>query len=314
MDADITEDEGNSLEAAHANLASSMDGLFNMPRCCAIRPHSTGTDNSFFRPANIDIIITPCESSIAADYQQAELKTKIARKHGRFSKFLRKKKTLSWLCSFVNERRLRIAATNRDAMEARRLINIDGDMDLNAGDDRKRTALHISAANGADDVVRLLLENGASPNVKDLNGNTPLHLAACSGYIPIVTLLLHYGGNISATDANGKTPLHLVLARQKLFQKSATTETSGQYNHMKRRAQLKDIADLLRECLVNKGAEKDKEEMKVLSERIPTLSSVDEVGMRLCICLGLNFLQGALPHTEEYVCGMHKIFFYPFCF
>ena len=275
MDSEITELEDNASGRIQVDLARNIDGLFDMPRRYAVRPNATGTDNSFFRPANIDIVITPCESSIKTDYEQAELRKKIIRKRRRISK------SISWLCSCVNERRMRNAASSKNIIDARKLINNGSDMDLNAVDDRKRTALHISAANGADEFVRLLLENGASPNVKDINGNTPLHLAACSGFIPIVTLLLHYGGDISATDTNGRTPLHLVLSRQKMFQKSTRNEKSWSHDHLKRKAQLKDIADLLRECLMNKGSEKDKDEIALITERIPMLASNDEVSL-LC--------------------------------
>ena len=273
MDSEITELEGNASGKIQVDLARNIDGLFDKPRRYAIRPNATGTDNSFFRPANIDIVITPCENSIKTDYEQGVLKKKIVRKRRKGYK------SISWLCSCVNERRLRNAASGKNITEARKLINNGSDMDLNAVDDRKRTALHISAANGADEFVRLLLENGASPNVKDVNGNTPLHLAACSGFIPIVTLLLHYGGDISATDTNGRTPLHLVLSRQKMFQKSTGHFKHSSDDYLKRIAHLKDIADLLRECLKNEGSEKDRGEIAVLRERIPMLASDDEVGL-----------------------------------
>ena len=281
MDIDIAQEKSHFSSESHFGTVRSTDGLSDMPECYTdrqvVRPSSTIPDGLFFRHANVNIIITPCDNSISTEYQQAELRRKMIRRHRKISKLFRKKKTKRWLNSYINERRLRSAASSKDKLEIERLITTDADMDLNACDDKKRTALHIGSAIGADDIVRLLLENGASPNVKDTNANTPLHLAACSGHIRTVTLLLHYGGDIYATDANGKTPLHLVLARQKLFQKSGGTETSRSYSHMKRRAQLKDIAELLRECLMKKGAEKDKEEIAMLTERIPVLSSDEEV-------------------------------------
>jgi ankyrin repeat protein len=45
------------------------------------------------------------------------------------------------------------------------------------------------------DVVKLLLERGADPNVKDDDGKTPLHYAAWKGHHKVVELLLEHGAN-----------------------------------------------------------------------------------------------------------------------
>ena len=227
----------------------------------------------FLHPVNIDIVITPCDSTLDSPYEQSALMTKMIKSHKRVVRNHHRK--LNWLCSFVNERRLRNAATNKDITEVKTLINKDSEIDLNSCDDKQRTALHISAANGTNDILRTLLENGANPNVKDVKGNTPLHLAACAGKVPIVTLLLHYGADISATDFNGKTPLHLALARLQVFQKSHIS--NSRYDYLKRRAQMKDIADLLKEYLYRTGSEKEKSDIVMLSSKISDVNTEQEV-------------------------------------
>ena len=92
-------------------------------------------------------------------------------------------------------------------------------------------------------VVALLLERGADPNLPDqFEGKTPLHAAADFShpsesvkerYLGIVTLLLAHGANPSARDKEGKTPLdcaekngHSRIAevlRQALLRKPTTT-------------------------------------------------------------------------------------------
>lgn len=66
--------------------------------------------------------------------------------------------------------------------EARQLLRhyLDAGVDINSPDQRvaiKWTALHVSAISPDTQAVRILLEFGANPNVRDTKGNTPLDLA-----------------------------------------------------------------------------------------------------------------------------------------
>ena len=72
-----------------------------------------------------------------------------------------------------------------------------------------KTALHRAATSGQQDVVELLLANGASVNVKDLwPRGTPLHYAAEKGHEEIVELLIAKGADVNAQDKERFTPLH----------------------------------------------------------------------------------------------------------
>lgn len=48
--------------------------------------------------------------------------------------------------------------------------------------------------------VRFLLQRGANPNVKNLNGETPLMTAVMRGYAEAVQLLIAYHANVNETD------------------------------------------------------------------------------------------------------------------
>nr|XP_053654673.1 putative ankyrin repeat protein RF_0381 [Cherax quadricarinatus] len=53
------------------------------------------------------------------------------------------------------------------------------------------TALHIAAAEGYDDCVKMLLDAGADVNCQDDDGRTPLHYAAENNNADIVQMLLN---------------------------------------------------------------------------------------------------------------------------
>ena len=71
----------------------------------------------------------------------------------------------------------------------------------------KYAALHVAASNGHLDVVRILLEAGASCDSDEGIRITPLHWAAEMGHLEVVSLLLQAGASSNAADAHGRTAL-----------------------------------------------------------------------------------------------------------
>ena len=70
-------------------------------------------------------------------------------------------------------------------------------------------------------MVKLLLENGANPNLGIDNGraeempdnSTPLHFAAYSGANDILELLLKYRAEVNSPDMNGRTPIMIAAGQ-----------------------------------------------------------------------------------------------------
>lgn len=58
------------------------------------------------------------------------------------------------------------------------------------------------------EIVKLLLEHDASPNIVDSKGSSPLHLAAWSGNVDIVRLLLS-GPSICNVNLTVTTYIHI---------------------------------------------------------------------------------------------------------
>jgi ankyrin repeat protein len=71
------------------------------------------------------------------------------------------------------------------------------------------TPLQSAAAGGHAPIVRMLLKNGAQPNVRERSGLTPLHAAAANGDIESIQLLILSGADLHLRSEDGKLPLDL---------------------------------------------------------------------------------------------------------
>lgn len=81
---------------------------------------------------------------------------------------------------------------------------------LNIQDEHRQTPLHVVRYCDCDqlDTVRILLEHGADPNLRDEDGATALHLAAGQGNAQCATLLAKFATTMDAVDNMGMNVLH----------------------------------------------------------------------------------------------------------
>ncbi|KAK1749906.1 ankyrin repeat-containing domain protein [Echria macrotheca] len=76
------------------------------------------------------------------------------------------------------------------------------------------TALHLACAAGDAEVIEVLLENGASVDIRNTILRTPLHAAVAGWVFPnIVSMLLRAGAHPSPRDIESAMPLHLMRER-----------------------------------------------------------------------------------------------------
>ena len=88
-----------------------------------------------------------------------------------------------------------------------------GGVDVNKRDEAGNTALFYACSQGARDIAKLLLENGADPCLANNQGLLPLHGLSGSGNKEIAKLLLEAGADVNAGDNQGKTALmHMIEA------------------------------------------------------------------------------------------------------
>jgi len=66
--------------------------------------------------------------------------------------------------------------------------------------------------NGDLEMVKLLIENHANPNIKPFNGVTAIINAAIQNQFEIAEYLVNHGANINAQDENGVTAIHYSAA------------------------------------------------------------------------------------------------------
>ena len=124
------------------------------------------------------------------------------------------------------------------------LTNKPNKADIHAQCREGRSVLHAALSGlGGEDVIPLLLEHKANPNVVDKDGKTPLHYCAEQGKKDAAQELLAVSAAMEAETHTGETPLRLAIRRKK--------------------------GDVV-EVLLNSGAEVDD-----MSKRIPTTQHID---------------------------------------
>jgi hypothetical protein len=90
----------------------------------------------------------------------------------------------------------------------KRLLSIRN-INVNVKDDwNESTPLHFAALIGHVEIARLLLQNGAEVNAKNIVGSTPLHWAAIQGHVDILHLLVENGADLEAQNNSGWRALH----------------------------------------------------------------------------------------------------------
>ncbi len=108
-----------------------------------------------------------------------------------------------------------LAVTNNDLSKVQSLINQGINVNKRfSNEHRQFTVLLLAAKNGLPEVVKILLDNGADPNIRDNYKHYPLMEAARFGHLESVKLLLTAGARVDARNRYDKNILQLVLDQE----------------------------------------------------------------------------------------------------
>lgn len=99
------------------------------------------------------------------------------------------------------------AVAERNTAEIQRLLNAGADPDSEEEGEQGLTVLMLSVYAKRRDIAQMLLEHGANPNKHTEGQWTPLIEASYQGYLEFVRLLLQYGADPSIKDLNGATAI-----------------------------------------------------------------------------------------------------------
>ncbi len=106
---------------------------------------------------------------------------------------------------------------------------------LNAVTEMGLSPLHLAAELGYLDIVKLLIEKGASVNAYDVKNMTPLHWASLYGHTKVLEYLLANKANIKSRDKCNRTPLHLAAGSDNIktvmFLVESGAETTAKDQH-----------------------------------------------------------------------------------
>ncbi|RFU48217.1 ankyrin repeat domain-containing protein [Paraburkholderia sp. DHOC27] len=102
----------------------------------------------------------------------------------------------------AGENAMMLAALNGDVPMVQLLISKDAEVNKKGW-----APLHYAAANGHDDVVKLLLDHSAYVDAGSPNGTTPLMMAARGNHVSTVKLLLDNGADLNVKNQIGLNAL-----------------------------------------------------------------------------------------------------------
>lgn len=106
--------------------------------------------------------------------------------------------------------------------------------DIEARDDRQRTALLIAASNDSLELARVLVAHGASPDTLDSQHDTPWLVTGVTGSVPMAEILLAANPDLTIVNRYGGTSLIPASERGHVAYVRRVVKTAIDVNHVNR--------------------------------------------------------------------------------
>ncbi|GME97834.1 unnamed protein product [[Candida] boidinii] len=106
------------------------------------------------------------------------------------------------LLTFKQNTVIHLAASNNSYSTLELLLNYFN-VCIDQRGENGYTPSHISCLKGFPNCLKVLLNNGAYPNIQDNNGNLPLHLAMSYGYLECIILLIKFNSKDDTKNNDG---------------------------------------------------------------------------------------------------------------
>ena len=88
----------------------------------------------------------------------------------------------------------------------KRYTQVNNNDALGYVDEQGNNLLTLAAIKGNFQMVKLLIDNGYSPNTQNHEGQTPLHFAIRYNYTRTINILIHNGADETVENKEGKLP------------------------------------------------------------------------------------------------------------
>uniref|UniRef100_A0A3Q0KLV5 Protein kinase n=1 Tax=Schistosoma mansoni TaxID=6183 RepID=A0A3Q0KLV5_SCHMA len=120
---------------------------------------------------------------------------------------------------------------------------INNGYNINTVNQFDETALYVASYYGDSEIVDVLLNRNADPNLPTIEGNTPLHSAAFRGHTDVMRQLLTHGADESYKNSLGMTAADLLEAHQSA-EKCDLSKLKGEQSQKSIRLNLRSVERL----------------------------------------------------------------------